>query len=61
MATYERTKKASKVASEIGYSPRHLTKLAREGLVPAIKRGTMWMFSAEELKKHFGLIVDTEE
>jgi len=53
LAALERFVEAEDAAPFIGYSPRHLKKLAREGMIPAHPRGDgqrrRWLFLLSEL------------
>ena len=53
--TYERDQDANQVAPELGYTPRHLVKLARDKKVPATQRIKKWFFNVEELKIFLGM------
>lgn len=40
-------------AEVLGYSVIRMYQLAREGTIPAYKRGREWYFKKEELLEHF--------
>ena len=41
-------------AAYLGYSTRYVYRLAREGILPARKRGARWFFSPSEVREWVG-------
>lgn len=44
---------ANEVAEIFKYHPERVRTLAREGKIPALKRGRVWLFEIEKLQAHF--------
>ena len=46
---------AKEAAAFLGFSPRYVYQLARDGVLPAKKRGRKWFFSPSALRDWVGM------
>jgi excisionase family DNA binding protein len=53
--------RADQVARKLGVSRRHVFRLLREGKLPGIKLGRVWIISCSSLNKYLKKLVEKSE